>query len=624
MSDVISVRFGGETVRVVTGSNGVAENAAQRATSAAANAEAFTGPTHASQELGEAATTAGQYFAVNAGGIVTVYLRTGGGSTAQRVMLTTAALAAPTGGALVGFAERDVAAKLGEMPISVADHASIPDAVTAAAGREIFVPEQTTVASLDNPRGSRFSGARIVKSADGGLVPVEYRHQPLKSWGRMNLAKIWQRLEGGGDIDVFLYGDSKFAPLAGQFTGSISGNTLTVASIAAENMPTSTPAILAVGVPITGTGVTAGTYVTGYGTGTGGTGTYTVNHSQAASSTTMTAQSGGGFGSFTDDVYIGRDMEPQVLIPKMLDQMGIANRVTVKNRAVGGSGHASPNMDLTLDVNTASNTTDLYFICIGTNDVGAGLAAYIAGVGGRLAALRSFHPNATVGQLAVVLMVPPGSYDPASGRDQKWFDELYLPVLALAEKYDCFFYNGHNLTNGKISWAASAAGEVMFENLTAADPVTYPFGTESVHFRVGGIDMMMADLLNEMFPAGSFPYFVNRRINLTGTYNGCTPGSGSSRPVAAVRKDQTGAYKVDGTILGPNSSLSANTKVGQLPTSPISYVPPHPVDGVITYINGSGVPKIVPGYINEGGEIYLGDDITWGAQLAVQFGWQRV
>lgn len=74
------------------------------AAASAALAEALTGPTYASQAAGEAATTNGQMFAVNNGdGTVTIYLRTGGGSTAQRTLATTAALALATGSGMVGF-----------------------------------------------------------------------------------------------------------------------------------------------------------------------------------------------------------------------------------------------------------------------------------------------------------------------------------------------------------------------------------------------------------------------------------------------------------------------------------------------------------------------------------------
>ena len=66
-----------------------------------------------------------------------------------------------------------------------------------------------------------------------------------------------------------------------QFTGSISGTTLTVSSVAYGSV--------VVGQTISGTGVTGGTKITAYGTGVGGTGTYTVSSSQTVSSTTITA-----------------------------------------------------------------------------------------------------------------------------------------------------------------------------------------------------------------------------------------------------------------------------------------------------------------------------------------------
>lgn len=66
-----------------------------------------------------------------------------------------------------------------------------------------------------------------------------------------------------------------------QFTGSISGTTLTVSSMAYGSV--------VVGQTISGTGVTGGTRITAYGTGVGGTGTYTVSASQTVSSTTITA-----------------------------------------------------------------------------------------------------------------------------------------------------------------------------------------------------------------------------------------------------------------------------------------------------------------------------------------------
>lgn len=70
------------------------------------------------------------------------------------------------------------------------------------------------------------------------------------------------------------------------FTASIASTTMTV---------TVAPAVgsIYVGMPISGTGVTAGTTVTGLGTGTGGVGTYVVSASQTVSSTTITGTSTG-------------------------------------------------------------------------------------------------------------------------------------------------------------------------------------------------------------------------------------------------------------------------------------------------------------------------------------------
>lgn len=76
-------------------------------------------------------------------------------------------------------------------------------------------------------------------------------------------------------------------------TGSIAttnGGTLTVTALL-NGQP------LQVGMMVSGTGVTAGTYITAFGTGTGGLGTYLVNVSQTAASTTIV----GGFEDFLAD-----------------------------------------------------------------------------------------------------------------------------------------------------------------------------------------------------------------------------------------------------------------------------------------------------------------------------------
>jgi hypothetical protein len=72
-------------------------------------------------------------------------------------------------------------------------------------------------------------------------------------------------------------------PTNGTYTGSIATTVLTITATL-QGDP------ISIGSWVNGTGVTAGTYITAFGTGTGGIGTYTVNISQTASSTTIYTQ----------------------------------------------------------------------------------------------------------------------------------------------------------------------------------------------------------------------------------------------------------------------------------------------------------------------------------------------
>lgn len=67
---------------------------------------------------------------------------------------------------------------------------------------------------------------------------------------------------------------------AASVTASITGTTMTVTAVSSGT--------LSVGQTLSGSGVTAGTKITAFGTGTGGTGTYTVSASQTVASTTIT------------------------------------------------------------------------------------------------------------------------------------------------------------------------------------------------------------------------------------------------------------------------------------------------------------------------------------------------
>jgi len=101
-------------------------------------------------------------------------------------------------------------------------------------------------------------------------------------WGRFAAgAAIGQKVFASYADGSLIAGTAGSPPTGAVVTGAIAGTTLTVSAVASGE--------LAVGDPISGSGVTAGTYITALGTGTGGTGTYTVSASQTAASTTITA-----------------------------------------------------------------------------------------------------------------------------------------------------------------------------------------------------------------------------------------------------------------------------------------------------------------------------------------------
>jgi hypothetical protein len=72
-------------------------------------------------------------------------------------------------------------------------------------------------------------------------------------------------------------------------TGTITGNTLNITAIASSQN-----GAFGIGSVISGTGVTAGTTITGLGTGAGGVGTYTVDLAQTVTSTTINTLTGIG------------------------------------------------------------------------------------------------------------------------------------------------------------------------------------------------------------------------------------------------------------------------------------------------------------------------------------------
>jgi hypothetical protein len=152
------------------------------------------------------------------------------------------------------------------------------------------VPGQTQYTIGPDPTTLNFIGANFTGTFSGRILTVTgitqgavAQGQYLSGPGITSGTKIVQALTGaGGNInEVGTYqlniAQGTQTPV---FTGSISGTTLTVTAV--------TSGSIGIGSVISGTGVTAGTSITGLISGTGGVGTYTVSASQTVASTTIT------------------------------------------------------------------------------------------------------------------------------------------------------------------------------------------------------------------------------------------------------------------------------------------------------------------------------------------------
>jgi hypothetical protein len=142
-----------------------------------------------------------------------------------------------------------------------------------------YMTEAERYTALTDPTGFRnLWNARYAARITAGMTEWANIHQYLTSF------EVARGLQPGAlrrmsyEVSGQHWIDDDSSP---RVTGSISGNTLTVTAAAR--------ATLAVGDVITGTGIAAGTTITGFGTGTRGTGTYTVSISQTVASTAITA-----------------------------------------------------------------------------------------------------------------------------------------------------------------------------------------------------------------------------------------------------------------------------------------------------------------------------------------------
>ncbi|HTX49160.1 MAG TPA: hypothetical protein VME40_07200, partial [Caulobacteraceae bacterium] len=130
-----------------------------------------------------------------------------------------------------------------------------------------------------------------------------------------------------------------------QFTGSISGTTLTVTAVTSGN--------LAVGETIYGAGIGNATTITADGTGTGGKGTYTVSVSQTVSSETLTAAS--ALPEINGDVLFGNATAAQ---PNVFDIESGSTKGALSEISTGldTGNQATTNRNLDITVNNATVT----------------------------------------------------------------------------------------------------------------------------------------------------------------------------------------------------------------------------------------------------------------------------
>lgn len=121
--------------------------------------------------------------------------------------------------------------------------------------------------------------------------------------------RIWYRNVDGSSFQGTVPGANFQHVTEAVVTASFSGTTMTVTAV--------TSGTLRVGELVTGTGITAGTRITAFGTGTGGTGTYTVGLSQTVASGTVTAFSawrGHGIAVKKKAIDPGKDLRPGLVL----------------------------------------------------------------------------------------------------------------------------------------------------------------------------------------------------------------------------------------------------------------------------------------------------------------------
>lgn len=142
-----------------------------------------------------------------------------------------------------------------------------------SAGASIYQPDRLTFSAGWAGYGTQLGGQATRASTSGATITDTVP-------GTTDTYRVYYwTFPGYGSFTISGGGGSKVVSGAVAYTASIAGNVMTVTAVASG--------VIQVGAVITGTGVTAGTTITGLGTGIGGTGTYIVSVSQTVASTTI-------------------------------------------------------------------------------------------------------------------------------------------------------------------------------------------------------------------------------------------------------------------------------------------------------------------------------------------------
>jgi hypothetical protein len=125
----------------------------------------------------------------------------------------------------------------------------------------------------------------------------------------------------------------------GLYTGSISSTTMTITSVLSGDP-------LIIGQYVSGTGITAGTYITAFGSGSGGAGTYTVSASSSATGSITITSSGDGYLGDPAPMDLGVGPVGRVYVWDFVPQ-------TLQTANIAASQTASGSGSLTLTVGTS-------------------------------------------------------------------------------------------------------------------------------------------------------------------------------------------------------------------------------------------------------------------------------